>query len=181
MNTSTKKKEINLDKKNLNINITQFKGKFSLIYNTLKILLILSLTESSDIRNKEDKIKEINSLFAQNEKNDLKKALFSFIIMTLPKSLHNHLPNDGFGIKALVDFTKFLNNKIELEQLSEKLIELLKQEILLVQKNGSKHISIKIIDEFWDYITNYSKQLDRIKKELSSTKEEETKVQSEKD
>lgn len=179
MSASTKKKEINLDQKNLNFNITQFKGKFSFIYNTLKILLVLSFTESPDIRNIEDKIKEINTLFTQNEKNDLKKALFSFIIMTLPKSLHNQLPKDGFGIKALVAFTKFYNNKIELEQLSEKLIELLKEAILLVQKNGSKSISIKIIDEFWDYITNYSKQLDRVKKELSSTKEEETKVQSE--
>lgn len=178
MKDSTTLKGISLDKNKLDSKTSEFQGKLSFIFNTIKVLLFLSFTESPYARNTEETIKEINTLFIQYEESNTNKTLFEFLLVNLLKPLESKLPKQAFGFKAIIEFIKFLKDQTKFQQFFRNLIALVKQAILLVQKNGSKYDSIKIINEFLDYLNNYSKQLDILKMASSSTKKQEEKIQS---
>ena len=182
MKTLGKQKEISSASHKLDAQSKEFQGKLSFILHAIKVILILSFTESPYLRNAEETIKNIKTLFSNYEKQDINISLLSFIFINLGGILSNQIPSNSYGLQAITEFNKYLTNQIEFQQFFENFIKLLKEVILLVKKNGSRSNSIKTINDFSDYLTNYSQKLDIVKK-ASSLKniEEEEKMQSAKE
>ena len=179
MKASGKQKEANSAKNKSEDNLIDFKGKFSFIFKTLKVIYILSFTESPYIRDPEGKINQINELFHNYEVQALYKSLGELVLIKLNGLLMGQSPTNKYAIKVLVLFGKYLQNKIRFQKFFEDLLALIRDVISFVKSNGSKSNSIKIINEFGDYLNDYSQKLDSVKKASSlKNNEEEEKILS---
>ena len=179
MKTSNEQKEISSATNKIDAQPIEFQGKLSFILHTLKIIVIISLTESPYIRNAEDKIEKIKALFSNYEKQDINQSLLQFILVQVGGLLTQQLPTNSYGLKAITEFSKYLKNQIEFQQFFESLIKLLKEVISFVKIRGSRANSIQIINDFSNYLTNYSNKLEKVKNASSlENVEEGEKIQS---
>ena len=179
MKASGKQKEANSAKNKSEDHHIDFKGKFSFIFKTLKVIYILSFIETPYIRDPEGKINQINELFHNYEEQTLYKSLGELVLIKLPGPLNSQSPTNKYAMEVLVLFGKYLQKKIRFEQFFEDLLALIRKVISFVKSNGSKSTSIKIINEFGDYLNDYSQKLDSVKKASSlKNNEEEEKILS---
>ena len=179
MKTIGKQKEISSTINKIDAQPIEFQGNLSFILHTIKIIVIISLIESPYTRNAEDKIKAIKTLFSKYEKQNINESLLPFILNKVGGILTKQLPTNSFGLRAVIEFTNYLKNQIEFQQFFESLIELVKEVISHVKKTGSKTNLIQIINDFSNYLTNYSNKLEKVKNASSLENiEEEEKIQS---
>ena len=179
MKASDKQKEANSSKNKSEDLHIDFKGKFSFIFKTLKVIYILSFTETVYIRDLEGKINQINQLFHNYEEQTLYNSLSELVLIKLNDPLKIQSPTNKYAMAVLVLFAKYLQNKIKFQKFFEDLLALIREVISFVKINGSKSNSIKIINEFGDYLNDYSQKLDSVKKASSlKSNEEEEKILS---
>lgn len=179
MKASDKQKEANSSKNKSEDLHIDFKGKFSFIFKTLKVIYILSFTETPYIRDLEGKINQINKLFHNYEEQTLYNSLSDLVLIKLNGPLKIQSPTNKYAAAVLVLFAKYLQNKIRFQKFFEDLLVLIREVISFVKRNGSKSNSIKIINEFGDYLNDYSQKLDSVKKASSlKNNEEEEKILS---
>ena len=179
MKASDKQKEANSSKNKSEDLHIDFKGKFSFIFKTLKVIYILSFTETVYIRDLEGKINQINKLFHNYEEQTLYNSLSELVLIKLNDPLKIQSPTNKYAMAVLVLFAKYLQNKIKFQKFFEDLLALIREVISFVKINGSKSNSIKIINEFGDYLNDYSQKLDSVKKASSlKNNEEEEKILS---
>ena len=179
MKASDKQKEANSSKNKSEDLHIDFKGKFSFIFKTLKVIYILSFTETVYIRDLEGKINQINKLFHNYEEQTLYNSLSELVLIKLNDPLKIQSPTNKYAAAVLVLFAKYLQNKIRFQKFFEDLLVLIREVISFVKRNGSKSNSIKIINEFGDYLNDYSQKLDSVKKASSlKNNEEEEKILS---
>ena len=122
---------------------------------------------------------EINKLFHEYEEQALYISFCDVVLVKLYGPLQSQSPTNTFALKVLVLFGNYLEKKINFQKFFIDLIALIREVISFVKRNGSKSNSIKRINDFGDYLNDYSTKLDSAKRASSlKNNEEEEKIHS---
>ena len=153
-----------------------FKGKLELIFKIMNVLIILSLSECqfSDENTKYDCLKKYDDLFKKLEnemvlstKNSFQKELFNAILTDM-KLFNTKLAKVIFSV--LDKFKQFMTRVINIDVFLEVLITFLKSAITQIKEKNGKNRTFNIINEFYQYLEEFSEKINNLKQVVSKKK-----------
>ena len=168
------------------VSLPNFKGKLDLILRLIRLLINLSIYEgnTTELEEKNKLINEYNRLFDKTQ-GDLSLKLFNSFYNELTSTLFQKLKSfNGYIAKNLLNTltacNQFIKNKLKIGELLNQVIKNFSETIDYLRKTQGKSLSSKIINEFYDYLDDISKDVKNLKHITypKKNKEEEEKLKA---